>query len=60
MDIQATIWRDLAQQAVVAASHLQDPALRLSMLSIAAGYEAMAKRAEAVACERALARAKPA
>jgi hypothetical protein len=49
MSIQADIWRDMARKAAFAAAEMHDPDLRLSMLSIAASYEAMAKRAEAMA-----------
>lgn len=48
MGVQAEIWRDLANKVALAAAELHDPQLRLSMLYIAAGYEALAKHAEAL------------
>jgi hypothetical protein len=48
MGVQADIWRDLANKVALAAAELHDPQLRLSMLYIAAGYEALAKHAEAL------------
>jgi hypothetical protein len=48
-NIAAAIWRDLARQSALVASQLRDPNLRLSMLAIAAGYETMAERADAMA-----------
>ena len=51
MTIQATIWRGLAHEAARAAAQMHDPELRISMLSIAASYEGMAKRAESMAGE---------
>ena len=46
MNVQAAIWRGLAHEAATAAAQMRDPELRLSILTIAASYEAMAKRAE--------------
>ena len=46
MTVQATIWRGLAQEAATAAAQMNDAQLRLTMLSIAASYKAMAKHAE--------------
>jgi len=46
MGVQADIWRDLAGRIVSAAAELHDPQLRLSMLYIAAGYEALARHSE--------------
>lgn len=48
MDIQAVIWRGMAQDAANAAAQMHDPELRLSLLAIASSYEAMAKRAAAM------------
>jgi hypothetical protein len=48
MNVQAAIWRGLAQEAAKAAEQLKDPELRLSLLSIAEKYEGMAQRAEAM------------
>ena len=52
MNIQAVIWRGLAQEAAAAAAQVHDPELRLSMLIVSAGYETMAKRAEAIGTEQ--------
>lgn len=52
MDVQAAIWRDVAEKTVAVAAQLRDPELRLSMLTIAANYEVMAKRAEMISRER--------
>ena len=49
MSEKALIWRNLAEKARLAAQDLRDDALRLQMLMIAARYEAIARRAEAMA-----------
>jgi len=48
MGVQADIWRDLASKVVAAAAELHDPQLRVSMLYLAAGYETLAKHADAI------------
>jgi len=45
---RAALWRGIAEQATIAAEGLHDADLRLQMLSIAAAYLALAKRAEIV------------
>ena len=50
---KAAIWRGLAQKTRMAALDLRDGGLRLEMLAIAARYEAIARRAEALAEDRA-------
>ena len=52
MDVQAAIWRNLAQKTAAVAAQLHDAELRLSMLTIASHYEAMASRAEVISRER--------
>ncbi len=46
---QARVWLGMAETARRGAESLDDPQLRFQMLSIAAGYEAMSQRAEALA-----------
>ena len=45
---QASLWSQMAEEARAIASRMQDPKLRLQMLAIAAGYEALSQRAEAI------------
>jgi len=52
MSEKALIWHNLAQKARLAAQDLRDDALRQEMLMIAARYEAIARRAEAMAEDR--------
>lgn len=52
MSEKALIWRNLARKARLAARDLRDDALRLQMLMIAARYEDIARRAEAMAEDR--------
>jgi hypothetical protein len=46
---QAELWLSMAAQARVVAGRLYDNELRLQMLVVAAGYEALARRVEALA-----------
>ncbi len=46
---QSVVWRGMAQEARAVAARLRDPELRRQMLIIAAGYEALARRTEALA-----------
>ena len=43
------LWLEMAVEARIAAERLYDRELRLQMLVVAAGYEAMAKRIETLA-----------
>ena len=43
---QASLWREMAGEAVAAADRVRDPGVRREMLLIAARYMAMAKRVE--------------
>jgi hypothetical protein len=49
MTPRAAIWFGMAQQARVAAARLRDPELRRQLLIVAGCYEAMGKRADALA-----------
>ena len=43
---QASLWREMAGEAVAAADRVRDPGVRREMLLIAARYMAMAERVE--------------
>jgi hypothetical protein len=43
---QATLWREMAKEAAVAADRVGDPGVRREMWSMAARYMAMAERVE--------------